>query len=90
MDQITKETRREAYETRPVTRQEAILLALGDKELTARQIADALGFTDLNAVKPRLTELRDAEKIEAVAKTVDPVTGRKVAVYKRKDPLARA
>lgn len=83
MDQITKETRREAYETRPVTRQEAILLALGDKELTARQIADALGFTDLNAVRPRLTELMDAGKVETCGKRRDSVTGKNVAVFYR-------
>ena len=89
MDAITRETRHEAYELRPSPRQVEILAILGDDEMTARQIANEMGFTDLNAVKPRLTELRDAEKIEAVAKTVDPVTGRKVAVYKRKDPLPR-
>lgn len=89
MSSITEENRRDAYESRPSRRQNIILFILGDREMTARQIANEMGFTDLNAVKPRLTELRDAEKIEAVAKTVDPVTGRKVAVYKRKDPRQR-
>lgn len=59
---ITKETRSESYITRPVTRTADILEFMGDREYTARQIAYGLGFTDLNAVKARLTELKAAGK----------------------------
>lgn len=89
MSSITEENRRDAYESRPSRRQNIILFILGDKEMTARQIAKAIGFTDLNQVKPRLTELMQAGVIDAIRKQRDPITGRNVSVYKRKDPLAR-
>lgn len=54
--EITKETRKESYISRPVTRAADILEFIGDKEYTARQNAYGIGFTDLNSVKPRLTE----------------------------------
>lgn len=90
MSSITEENRRDAYESRPSRRQNIILFILGDNEMTARQIAKAIGFTDLNQVKPRLTELMQAGVIDAIRKQRDPITGRNVSVYKRKDPLARA
>ena len=89
MSSITEENRRDAYESRPSRRQNIILFILGDNEMTARQIAKAIGLTDLNQVKPRLTELMQAGVIDAIRKQRDPITGRNVSVYKRKDPLAR-
>ena len=86
---ITTETRHEAYIRKPTPRQEEILMVLDmGGEMTARQIAYMLGFDDLNAVKPRLTELKAKGVIEATRKAWDIVTGRNVAVYKRKDPAA--
>ena len=79
---VTQETRREAYRNRP-TRNAVILDALGREELTAREIAYRLGFTDLNAVKPRLTEMKEAGILIADKKTLDTVTGRKVALWRR-------
>ena len=47
---ITKETRLESYlKTEPSKRQKLILSVL-DRPMSARQIADKLGFGDLNAV----------------------------------------
>ena len=81
---VTTETRREAYINRPTQpRQAAILDALGADELTARQIAHRLGFFDLNAVKPRLTELKAAGILKADRKAIDTVTGRNVAVWRK-------
>ena len=80
--EITKETRREAYISRPVTRTADILEFMGDKEYTARQIAYGMGFTDLNAVKPRLTELKAAGLVEVAGKAYDETTKRRVAVWK--------
>lgn len=80
---ITEETRREAFEQRPVTRQTLILQALGDKEMTAREIANDLGYDDPNAVRPRLTELMQAGKVEAVGKRKDPISNITVAVFAR-------
>ena len=84
MSEITKETRLSSYITRPANkRQMMILQALGDREMTARQIAVELGFTDLNAVKPRLTELKKAGKIETTKKAYDMTTGKWVAMWRR-------
>ena len=80
--EITKQTRREAYISRPVTRAADILEFMGDKEYTARQIAYGMGFTDLNAVKPRLTELKAAGLVEVAGKAYDETTKRRVAVWK--------
>ena len=80
---ITQETRLESYiKTEPSKRQKLILSAL-TKPMTARQIAYELGFKDMNAVKPRLTELVKAGKVEAIEKAYDEATGRSVAVYRR-------
>lgn len=81
---ITNEPRREGNEK--VDRQKRyvqILSALQDQEMTAREIAQNLHFSDLNAVKPRLTELRYNGKIEAVGGRKDPITGVSVTIYRR-------
>ena len=44
---------------------------------TDRQIKDALGFDDMNAVRPRITELIKANYLEEFDSISDPVTGRK-------------
>lgn len=82
--EITKETRLESYFKAPMgQRQRMILEVLGDKEMTANEIRKALGFSDLNAVRPRLTELKDKGIIEAVGKKWDKDTERNVAVFKK-------
>lgn len=83
MKEITKENRLESYLQRPVNRQTAILEALDGSEMTARQIANKLGYFDLNAVKPRLTEMKKAGLIEVVGKAYDMATDRNTAVYAR-------
>ncbi len=80
---ITKETRQEAYVVRPVTRAGEILAKLDGRELTARELAYELGFSDLNAVKPRLTELKACGLVEVVGKKKDLVTDRNVAVWRK-------
>ena len=64
------------------TRQRDILRVMANHEMTARQIAYKLGFSDLNAVKPRITELRKAGKIRAIGKAYDEATQRNVTVYR--------
>lgn len=80
--EITKETRLESYIKRPVTRAEEILEFMGNAAMAARQIAYGMGYTDLNAVKPRICELKAAGKIKAIGKAYDNVTKRNVAVYR--------
>lgn len=80
----TIETRREAYLTRPINpRSRQILYTLGNRTMTARQLAYEMGFSDLNAVKPRLTEMQEQGRIKAVGKTTDTLTGRTVAVWRK-------
>ena len=60
-----------------------ILGVLGDNEMTAREIAFAAGFSDMNAVRPRLTELLGCGVIETTGTKCDPLTHKMVSVYKR-------
>lgn len=84
MNNITLECRHDSlHDLSPGTRQQDILNTLGNTSMTARQIADTLGFNDLNAVKPRLTELVHFKRVEAVDKVKDYATGRSVSVYRR-------
>lgn len=80
---ITEENRMESFLQRPVKRQVQILEILGSRKMTARQIAKELGFVDLNAVKPRLTELMHSGKVEVCGKVFDDNTGRNTSQYRR-------
>ena len=83
MNQITKETRLESYIfTKHKTRYKEILRVLDNKKMTARQIAYTLNFSDLNAVRPRLTELEQKGIIEIVGQEKDDISCRNVAVSK--------
>lgn len=80
---ITQETRLESYFIAPrAKRYRMILEVLEGREMTANEIRKVLGFRDLNAVRPRLTELKAIGKIKAVGKKYDFDTGRTVAVFK--------
>ena len=80
--EITQETRLESYFLAPrQNRYRMILDVLEGQEMTANEIRKALGFSDLNAVRPRLTELKDKGVIEAIGKKFDRETGRRVAVF---------
>ncbi len=69
---ITAETRREAYyeaKERAPRRRKLILRALNEYgPMTAEELADRLGFSDKNAVRPRLTELKDDGLIFTIGK----------------------
>ena len=81
---ITEETRLESYIATPTSeRKQMILTVLGDRQMTARMIAYALGFRDLNAVKPRLTELKKEGRVKVVGKAYDKLTQRSVAVFQK-------
>lgn len=70
------------------TRRKEILKALDIFDMTAREIAYKLNYKDLNAVKPRLTELVQAGLVEVVGKRFDEMTQRKVSVYRAVIPYA--
>ncbi len=87
---ITDETRRESYETvKPTTsqRRALILEILGDKEMTANEIAEELfkrGYTpfyERNFAAPRLTELKADERVKVIGKRLCAKTNRMIAIW---------
>lgn len=91
---ITNETRRESnYKTAPnkANRHAKILDLLKIKPMTAHELTEQLlilreiNSYDRNAVSPRLTELKEAGKVEVVAKKYCKRTDRQVAVWKLKE-----
>lgn len=93
---ISMETRRESYQAVKPTvkaRQTLILTILGEKQMTALEIADELykqGYTphtERNFSAPRLTELKQAGKIKAVCKKMCRATGRNVTVWAAKEDV---
>lgn len=85
MNNITLETRQESYIKTETGERRRLILSVMDKPMTARQIAYRLGFKDLNAVKPRLSEMTRDGTVETVGKAYDEATERSVAVYRRAD-----
>ena len=80
----TAETRRAAYKALDKHgRKMKILALLENRELTAREIANILGFTERNAAAPRLTELMQRGLVEVIAKKKDSITNTNVSVYRR-------
>lgn len=49
---------------------------------TDRQVCEHLGFTDMNAVRPRLTELVKSGVVEEVGRVLDPTTDRHVRLLR--------
>ena len=81
--QITKETRLESYVQRPTPRQKEVLQVLQEHgEMVPRQIAAILGYYDPQLVRPQLTELKAAGRVEVVGKAMDEVTGKNVGVWR--------
>ena len=79
---ITRETRRASYkQLKPEKRWGKILIALKGNQMTAREIATKLGYTDMNYVRPRISELQKYNVIRACGATVDPITHKTVAVF---------
>lgn len=57
------------------------------KDLTDREIMLACGYSDMNAVRPRITTLKKDGVIEKTGNKLDPVTGKRVrTVSLRPDP----
>ena len=79
---MTEQTRRESHKL--VDKQTRYLEILGAwaGEMTAREIGYKLGYSDLNAVKPRITELVALGKLEECGKKWDTLTRRNVTVWR--------
>jgi len=83
MSEITKGTRLESYIQRPVRRCD-VILDLFDRHnspMSARMVARALGFHDMNMVRPRINELVKAGWLVECGKAYDNTTSRNVAVW---------
>ena len=87
---ISRETREEAYKSIDIeTKKKQVLECLGEREMTAKEIAKEMnrrGFTNIkerNAAAPRLSQLFEERKVVIVAKKLDDETGKKVCVYKK-------
>lgn len=84
---ITQQTRRDGYNRALSTitpRQALIISALRTGPMTAAEVADKLGFGDLNAVRPRLNELEKMEVVHVIDKRINPHSGVNNAVYELK------
>ena len=88
---IPKETRRESYDavlpTAELRRNIILDILRGHGGMTAQEVADELhrrGCTpsnERNFAAPRLTELKEAGKVEATGKKICGKTGRNVTVW---------
>lgn len=73
--------------TERTVRKEAVLQAYRDRAghpLSDRMVASILGFKDMNAVRPRITELVDAGDLIEVGKIRDELTKRPVRMCRAK------
>lgn len=81
---ITQETRREAYEDinpKRDSRHRLIYTTLRERgPMTAEELADALGFSDKNSVRPRLTELKALRLVNVIDKR-RARSGKRTAVW---------
>ena len=80
---IPKECQLESFKKLDNAKRCRMILSQLDKPRTAREIAYRLGFSDLNAVKPRLSEMKARGTVEVTQKEKDSITNRNVSVYKR-------
>lgn len=80
-----QQTRLESYITRPQkTRKQQILEILGDREMTARMILKRMKHSDMNFVRPRLTEMVKDGVLEICGSAFDKETDRDTVMYRRK------
>lgn len=89
---ITLETKVQAeQEVNKQMRYNQILEVLGDKEMTAKEIAQEMYIRELiptnerNFVSPRATEMLIDGRLEVIGKKICEWTGKKVSVYKRRN-----
>jgi len=71
-----------ASEKRNLSRRENEILGalLGLGEGTDREIKDILGYSDMNSVRPRISELRDKGFITEIKNKKDSISGKMVRV----------
>lgn len=96
MNSTTLETRQLSFtdiQDKKKKRYEQILNRLGNREMTAKEIAvemfelGMIASTERNYTAPRLTELEQMGYVEVIGKKKCEWTGKMVAVYRRKECL---
>jgi len=84
---ITNKTRAMSYmATQPdaVTRRAQILATIGDKKMTAREIAKEMKQKDMNYVRPRITELvKEYHELIECGEVYDMETNRTVTLFRK-------
>lgn len=86
MGVLSNITRRESHgKTDKKTRKDQILTALKAGPMTARCVMQVLGYSDLNSVRPRLTELVHEGYVVEAGTVWDPISERKVVLYALKE-----
>lgn len=86
MGMIATLTRRESQgKTDKQTRKDQILTALKAGPMTARCVMQVLGYSDLNSVRPRLTELVHEGAVIEAGVLWDDVSKHNVVVYALKE-----
>ena len=72
-------------ETRRMCRRAAAIYdAIGDRRLTDREIMALMGYSDMNAVRPRITEMVEDGILTEIGSKVCPLTGKTVRVVARR------
>lgn len=93
MNSTTQETRQLSFtdiQDKKKKRYEQILNRLGNREMTAKEIAvemfelGMIASTERNYTAPRLTELEQMGYVEVIGKKKCEWTGKMVAVYRRR------
>ncbi len=79
----TVETRRESNRETDRLSRYALILDNWVGAMTAREIGKKLGYSDLNAVKPRITELAQMGQLVEAGKKFDTVTRRNVTCWEK-------
>lgn len=78
---IGTECRLESHLSTDRETRQCLVLSVLDRPMTARQVMQRLGYTDLNSVRPRLTELVKLGKVREAGKAYDAVSDRNVTIY---------
>ena len=86
MGVIATLTRREGHaKVDKFTRKAKILVALQAGPMSARCVMQVLGYSDLNSVRPRLTELVQEGRVVEAGTVWDPISERNVVLYALKE-----
>ncbi len=85
MGAITKETRFESFLATDPRPRQAQILAVWNGDMTAREVAEKLGYQEMNCVRPRITELEQSGQLIQVDKWPDLKTNRRVTRWRLAD-----